>query len=170
MFYSVHLHTFHTHTIPGDVKGWTILSGSTPTGATGPSDDFFGGGKYLYSESNYNAIRVGGFRLQLDFGYAFTGVGMSFAYHLYGSRIGEFKLITTQDGTNWDTIWSKQGNIATGWLFATVAITDNPISIQFVSQIIKCIYPNAKYYDKLKLILLINSINLVYFHHLVITF
>jgi hypothetical protein len=95
---------------------------------------------------------------------------MSFAYHLYGSRIGEFKLITTQDGTNWDTIWSKQGNIATGWLFATVAITDNPISIQFVSQIIKCIYPNAKYYDKLKLILLINSINLVYFHHLVITF
>jgi hypothetical protein len=117
----------------GVTNAWRVLSGSTPTSSTGPSDDFLGGGYYVYAESNFNAALTGGHRLQLDFGYAFTGTGISFAYHLYGSQLGQFKLMTSQDGTNWDTIWSKQGNINTGWLYTTVSITNNPISIQFVS-------------------------------------
>lgn len=111
---------------------WKVLSGSTPSTYTGPSDDFFGGGYYMYVESGYN-LACSGHRLQLDFGRAFTGIGISFAYHLYGSNMGTFKLMTSQDGTNWDTIWMKEGNYATGWLYTTVAISDNPVSIQFVS-------------------------------------
>jgi hypothetical protein len=118
----------------GATQGWTLLSGSTPTTSTGPTSDFSGSGYYLYTESNVNAAPTGGFRLQLDFGYNFTGTAIEFAYSMYGYQIGQFKLLTTVDGRNWDTIWSKEGNVGTSWFRASVDIVNNPISIQFVSQ------------------------------------
>ena len=30
---------------------WTVDAGGTPSGGTGPSDDFTGGGNYMYTES-----------------------------------------------------------------------------------------------------------------------
>lgn len=109
------------------------LSGSTPTSSTGPTSDFSGNGYYVYTKSTTNAARNGGFRLQLDFGYNFTGTGITFAYSMYGSNIGQFKLKTSQNGINWDTIWSKEGNSGSAWQRASVDITNTPISIQFVS-------------------------------------
>lgn len=117
----------------GVTQGWTILSGSTSTTITGPTSDFSGTGYYVYTESNVNAAPNGGFRLQLDFGYSFSGTGMTFAYSMYGYNIGQFKLLATTDGVNWDTIWLKEGNKGTAWLRANVDIPNNPISIQFVS-------------------------------------
>lgn len=38
--------------VDGDFHEWWVYSGSTPTDSTGPTDDYPGGGKYLYVESS----------------------------------------------------------------------------------------------------------------------
>jgi len=117
----------------GPILGWRILSGSTPTSITGPTSDYSGSGYYLYAEANLDVYYAGYFSLQLDFGRAFTGSAVSFQYSMYGSGIGDFYLNTSTDGVTYNTVWSKSGNQGTTWWLGTADISNNPVSIRFVS-------------------------------------
>ena len=40
------------HKIQADTFDWTVDANGTPSGGTGPSDDFTGGGNYMYTEAS----------------------------------------------------------------------------------------------------------------------
>jgi hypothetical protein len=119
--------------------GWQVKSGSTPTTLTGPLTDFSGTGYYVYTEGNTpawsNAAGNGGFKLQLDFGYSFSGIGVSFYYNMYGYQLGTLRIYTSTDGTTFSNIWETSGDrgINATWEYGYAAISNNPVSIRFVS-------------------------------------
>ena len=39
-----------------DTFDWTVDAGGTPSGGTGPSDDFTGGGNYMYTEATAKSL------------------------------------------------------------------------------------------------------------------
>jgi hypothetical protein len=120
--------------------GWQVKSGSTPTTLTGPTSDFSGTGYYVYTEGDLpnwsNAAGNGGFKLQLDFGYAFTGTGVSFYYNMYGYQLGTLRIYTSTDGTTFTKIWEKSGDrgVTATWEYGYAAVSTNPVSIRFVSK------------------------------------
>ena len=45
--------------------------------------------------------------------------GISFQYHKYGDTIGSATLESSADGLDWQTLWTKSGNMGDQWLQAT---------------------------------------------------
>lgn len=99
---------------------WLAWEGSTPTPATGPSDDLPGGGKYLYIEGSGTCAPFS--RAELfspcilvqapDAG----NCHFSFDYHLYGSSIATLALeISLDGGLNWTSLWSISGEQGDAW-------------------------------------------------------
>lgn len=131
-------------------SGFEVRSGSTQITLTGPTEDYSGSGYYTYTKAytNYvNAASNGGFKLQLDFGYSFTGIGVSFYYHMYGYQLGTLRVRTSIDGTTFSTVWEQTGDrgINATWEYAYVSLANNPVSIRFVSYL--CLFFNNLFSD-----------------------
>ncbi|MEZ4686481.1 MAG: hypothetical protein R3B47_10565, partial [Bacteroidia bacterium] len=87
--------------------------GGTTSASTGPSDDFTGGGNYLYTDylANSSAVLTSPC-IELP-----TGAGacpfFTFAYHMYGSGIGSLH-VEINDGSGWRTEFFASGQQQTG--------------------------------------------------------
>lgn len=120
-----------------DDFNWTSNFGSTPSGTTGPSAAI-DGNAYLYVESsspNYpsKVARLTSASFDLS---QLTTPKLSFAYHMYGSDMGTLDLqISTDNGTNWVSLWQKTGDQTNAWFNQTVDLDGyktNTVLFRFV--------------------------------------
>ncbi|XP_070537565.1 neuropilin-1a-like [Ptychodera flava] len=99
---------------------WTLQSGNTPSGSTGPSSDHTqgsgGSGQYLYIEasSNYGkTARLVSSPINPSLSDPCT---MVFHYHMYGTNIGNLQILFRYEGeTNETSLWYKTGNQGNSW-------------------------------------------------------
>lgn len=116
---------------------WATRTGGTPSSNTGPSEAA-DGATYIYLEasdpnspSKVATITSGAFDLS-----TLTTPKLSFAYHMYGSNMGTLDLqISTDDGTNWTSIWQKNGDQTNNWITETIdlaAYQSNQVKFRFV--------------------------------------
>ncbi|MHC4660576.1 MAG: RCC1 domain-containing protein, partial [Planctomycetota bacterium] len=111
--------------VGGDDFNWVTRSGSTPSGATGPSGAY-DGTYYVYCESstpNYpsksadllfkSSICAPGGE------FNFTSGSISFWYHMYGTAMGTLSL-ELWNGSAWETVWSKSGDQTDSWFFENI--------------------------------------------------
>ena len=56
---------------------------------------------------------------------------------MYGANIGSVDLEESTDGSNWNTLWSKSGNLGDNWRQSTVAVSSTQTHLRF-----KCV-PNG---------------------------
>ncbi|RMF30998.1 MAG: hypothetical protein D6765_02410, partial [Bacteroidetes bacterium] len=103
-----------------DQADWLVHQGSTTSAQTGPSDDFPGGGRYIYLEGSGSACQNGNEALLLSNCIRVVASGdscdLSFNYHLFGSQMGSLHLeISTDGGSNWTTLWSIAGDQGDLW-------------------------------------------------------
>ena len=102
---------------------WTRRTGSTPSGSTGPSSAY-SGSYYIYTEATgNNPDKTAGLLLAFDFS-SLTTPQLTFAYHMYGSDMGTLQFeASTDNGSTWDTIWTKSGDQGNQWNNATVMLS-----------------------------------------------
>lgn len=120
----------------GDDLDWTRLSGSTPSGSTGPTSAGQGS-FYMYVEASSPNFPSKTTILQ---GPCFNLSGQSsatfgFKYHMYGAAMGTLSLQASTNGTSWTTIWTQTGNKGTSWLTASVDMASyvgTTVSLRFV--------------------------------------
>ncbi len=109
-----------------DYFNWTLQSGSTPTGSTGPdSDHTTGTGNYLFTESsspNNPARTAELFSPCIDL-EPYGSAELSFWYHLYGAAMGTLH-IDVWNGSSWlPSAWSLTGNQGNSWQQGTLSLT-----------------------------------------------
>ena len=102
---------------------WSRNSGGTPSSNTGPSGAS-AGSFYLYCESSSPNYSNKSSYLVSDC-FDLTGesqASFSFDYHMYGATaMGSLELsVTTDNGTNWTSVWSRSGNQGNSWQTANV--------------------------------------------------
>ncbi len=121
----------------GDDFNWTRRSGGTPSNNTGPSSAY-AGNFYMYVESsspNYSN-KVAIFESPCFDLSGSSSATFSFRYHMYGaSNMGGLVLEATTDGSNWSSVWSRNGNQGNSWLEANVdlgAYTGSDVKLRFV--------------------------------------
>ena len=114
---------------------WTVDAGGTPSGGTGPSDDFTGGGNYLYTEAS--SPRASGdvatvYSEIIDIS-GLTNPGLKFLNHMYGSAIGTLTvdLWDASTGTNLGTVFTHSGDRGNQWNEEIIALSSNTNIIQF---------------------------------------
>ena len=73
-----------------DSLDWTVDAGGTPSQGTGPSDDFTGGGNYLYAESSFpqSSGDIAIVYSELIDISGLTNPQLRFLNHMYGSSMG----------------------------------------------------------------------------------
>lgn len=116
----------------GDDMDWTVNSGQTPSGGTGPiADNTTGSGNYLYTESSApnNPAKVANLYTPcLDF----TNLGnpeFVFWYHMFGNSVGSLNIdvydFTTETWTNgvWTVSGTQQSAQADPYLEAVVDLS-----------------------------------------------
>ncbi|MDX1651191.1 MAG: choice-of-anchor J domain-containing protein [Brumimicrobium sp.] len=84
-------------------------TGTTSSGSTGPSGDFNGGGKYVFSEASNGTTgdlaTITSPSLDLSF---LTSPYLRFYYHMYGADITSLEIEVSNDG---GTTWNNEGSI-----------------------------------------------------------
>ncbi len=111
------------NSIGTDDSDWSVHSGTTATGGTGPNGDHTSGtGKYLYTEAS-GCMDFDLLSPCFDFG----GVQfpeLSFYYHMNGATVGTLTVSADTSGVgNWVTVWSATGSQGNNWLEAEVDLT-----------------------------------------------
>tara|TARA_B100000768_G_scaffold8782_1_gene9099 strand:- start:1673 stop:5851 length:4179 start_codon:yes stop_codon:yes gene_type:complete len=106
---------------PNNTVDWTNRSGGTPSNSTGPSGAF-DGSFYMYTETsptgswNKDAIM---YVPCVDVG-AWNQLAFVFAYHMYGSNMGDLSVdISTDSGATWTQEWTVSGDQGDQW-FETI--------------------------------------------------
>ncbi len=102
-------------------KKWIVNSGETTTENTGPYNDLYGFGNYIYVESSSSdniddTIAI----LQSECLEINTqdGCNMSFYYNMYGIDIGSLSVEISKDaGLSWDSLFYVNGNQGSNWLY-----------------------------------------------------
>lgn len=124
----------------GDDIDWTRDSGGTSSSSTGPSsaqDGTF----YLYTEASTNVTPPGSPNKTallnspcIDLA-TLSGISLEFGYHMYGSNMGSMEvLVSTDDGANYTSLWTKSGDLGNSWNQATIDLTayaGSVIKLQF---------------------------------------
>ncbi|WP_438423499.1 M14 family zinc carboxypeptidase [Aquimarina macrocephali] len=124
----------------GDDINWTRDSGGTSSSSTGPSsaqDGTF----YLYTEASTNVTPPGSPNKTallnspcIDLA-TLSGISLEFGYHMYGSNMGAMEvLVSTNDGANYTSLWTKSGDLGNSWNQATIDLTayaGSVIKLQF---------------------------------------
>jgi hypothetical protein len=111
-----------------DQMDWTLLSGSTPSPATGP--DFAANGSfYAYTEATNNTNRNAFLESPCLNVAGVASFQVSFAYHMYGSQMGTLRLqYSINGGSTWYTAWTKSGNQGNSWKTQSITFTNNGVS------------------------------------------
>jgi hypothetical protein len=114
---------------PDDDTGeWDTISGPTPdrdlNEVTGPlsasSGDYY---MYIESSENYSVETEHVLQAKINF-TGFVHATISFDYHMYLASGGNLYLeASTDNGSNWSTVWSKLGDQGDGWKSALVDLS-----------------------------------------------
>lgn len=119
----------------GDTTGqgaWTTFSGATPTAGTGPSDDFTGGGNYLYVEGS-GGCATGTFTLlspMVDLS-ALSNPVLIFRVHRNGDQLGTLLVEETDGAGGWREIVRADGRFGDGWFFGEFPLTQTMTQVRF---------------------------------------
>jgi hypothetical protein len=111
---------------PADNFNWLVNSGPTVSMFTGPDAGNGGSGGYIYVEASApnNPFKTAVINTPcIDLG-ANENPAVSFAYHMFGSYVGQLFMEITIDGVNWDLIWLQQGNHGNQWLNESISLED----------------------------------------------
>ena len=110
---------------PNNTVDWTNRSGGTPSNSTGPSSAF-DGSFYMYTETsptsswNKDAIM---YVPCIDVS-AWTQLTFVFAYHMYGSDIGDLSIdVSSDSGATWTQEWTLSSNQGDQWFEAFVDLS-----------------------------------------------
>ncbi|MTE26100.1 reprolysin-like metallopeptidase [Winogradskyella ouciana] len=128
----------------GDDGDWILYNGlannGTPSGGTGPSDDITGGGNYLYIEASSNNTpgEIGANATAILDSPCFdlsseSNPFLSFYNHMFGGDTGTLTLeVTTDDGSNWITLFTQSGNQGNQWNFVQLDLSAyNGLTVKF---------------------------------------
>ncbi len=113
---------------PSDDLDWTIEINNTPSNNTGP-DNAFQGSYYVFVEASGNNTGYPNKQAILNspcFDLStLTEATFSFKYHMYGDAdMGSITLeVSTDEGSNWTSIWNQTGNKGNSWQTANVDIS-----------------------------------------------
>ena len=114
---------------------WTIDANGTGSGGTGPSDDFTGGGNYMYTEAS--VPRAHGdtatmYSEVIDIS-GLTNPELRFLNHMYGSAIGTLSvdLWDASTGTNLSTVFTHSGDRGDQWNEELIMLSTTATTIQF---------------------------------------
>ncbi|MCD4651713.1 MAG: carboxypeptidase regulatory-like domain-containing protein [Candidatus Cloacimonetes bacterium] len=117
----------------GDDFNWSISTGTTPTGNTGPTADHTdGNGYYAFIESNGPLAGQEAYLQSpvIDLS-SLTSPALEFWYHMYGSTIGTLQVdyldVTTMVWT--DNFWSIVGAQGNQWNLASVGMSGLPNNV-----------------------------------------
>ena len=105
---------------------WTLNSGGTLSGSTGPSDDVTGGGNYMYIEtSSPRAPGDSAFLISSSIDISgLTLPELRFFSHMYGASIGELSIhVVTAANPAPTMIWQKLGDQGDQWDERTVDLS-----------------------------------------------
>jgi subtilisin-like proprotein convertase family protein len=118
--------------------GWQIGQGSTPTPLTGPEQDVFYNGQYLFKEASDLDCRQGNNVIQsiclskLESDYH----GISFFTHSKGPGVGEIVLrLSNDEWTHIDTLWTVEGPQGDNWVRHDIEFpvnTGSPFQLQIL--------------------------------------
>ncbi|WP_438712177.1 reprolysin-like metallopeptidase [Aquimarina muelleri] len=121
-----------------DDINWTLKSSGTPSNNTGPSNAAQGT-YYAYIEASGNGSGFPNKRAILNSPCidltAASQATFSFQYHMYGTSMGTLTLeASTDNGTNWTSLWTKSGNQGNSWASANIdlaAYTGASLTLRF---------------------------------------
>ncbi|BDS09620.1 trypsin-like peptidase domain-containing protein [Aureispira anguillae] len=100
---------------------WTLLSGATPSNATGPTAANEGT-YYIYMEATAPNSPSKNAKL-LSPCFDLTGVSypeLAFNYSMYGVNMGTLSLEVSTNNSTWTTLWSRTGDQGPDWIPDTI--------------------------------------------------
>lgn len=109
---------------------WIVNEGETNTEFTGPKEGVFGGGKYIYLESNpqlcgSNKKAILESRCLKSISNS-VDCDLSFYYHMFGNDIGTLQIQKSSDnGKSWQNVFEKTGNQNNQWQQAYSNLQNN---------------------------------------------
>ncbi|KAL1523059.1 hypothetical protein AB1Y20_018019 [Prymnesium parvum] len=111
---------------PAYRHAFTLWSGSTPSGNTGPSSDATtGSGKYFFVEASSPRVQGDVFELCFD-GYLCPlpqhVASLSLWYHMYGPHIGVLQTYARAQGEDWTLLWERSGEQGDVWRNASLLL------------------------------------------------
>ena len=118
-----------------DTFDWTVDAGGTPSGGTGPSDDFTGGGNYMYTEASLPRA-YGDVATMYSEVIDISGLSnpeLRFLNHMYGSAMGTLSvdLWDAGTGTNLGTVFTHTGDRGNQWNEELIMLSTTATSVQF---------------------------------------
>ena len=124
----------------GDDGDWTVGSGATPSGETGPSADHTTGtGRYLFTEASSNGSPGSPYKSAYLVSPPLATTGLvsrllTFWYHMYGEDVGELH-VDVYAGGSWhlDAMPALSGDMGDQWLPGIVDLSaySSPVQVRF---------------------------------------
>ena len=116
---------------------WITFSGATPTQTTGPTDDFPGGGNYLFLEGTGTCLTNDAAILKSNCMEILAPMGgnchFSFNYYMFGAAVGTLNFeVSTDGGLTWTTLWTESGNQGEHWFKAYIDLS------AYLGQTVQC--------------------------------
>ena len=118
-----------------DTFDWTVDAGGTPSGGTGPSDDFTGGGNYMYTEASlpraYGDVATM-YSEVIDIS-GLTNPELRFLNHMYGSAMGtlDVDLWDASTGTVVGNVFTHTGDRGNQWNEELIMLSTTATLVQF---------------------------------------
>ena len=118
-----------------DTFDWTVDAGGTPSGGTGPSDDFTGGGNYMYTEASlpraYGDVATM-YSEVIDIS-GLTNPELRFLNHMYGDAMGtlEVDLWDASTGTVVGNVFTHTGDRGNQWNEELIMLSTTATLVQF---------------------------------------
>ncbi|MDB0020762.1 T9SS type A sorting domain-containing protein, partial [bacterium] len=115
-----------------DVLDWSVNSGGTPSGNTGPSDDVSGGGNYIYMETSGSSagdsamLTTGNIDLS-----SLTSPGLRLYSHMFGGSIGELSVWVTDASGTMTQVFLKIGDQGDQWVVEYIDLASFSGTVNF---------------------------------------
>ena len=114
---------------------WTLDANGTPSSGTGPSDDFTGGGNYMYTEASLPRAQgdVATMYSEVIDISGLTNPELRFLNHMYGTAIGTLSvdLWDASTGINLGTIFTYSGDRGNQWNEELIMLSTTATNVQF---------------------------------------